>query len=69
VDRSDFHVSAEDIPDGLYDIMICDPLENVGNQAVEAGAGQTEFRSPEAAGKKLLSFDPRGCRISTPGEI
>jgi hypothetical protein len=63
VDRSDFHVSAEDIPDGPYDIMICDPLENVGSLTVEAGEGQTEFRSPEAAGKELLSFDPRNCVI------
>lgn len=62
-DRSDFHVSAEDIPDGLYDIKICDPLVNVGALEVVAGQGQTEFRSPEAEGKQLLSFDPRNCVI------
>jgi hypothetical protein len=63
VDRSDFHVSAEDIPDQVYDIMICDPLVMVGTLTVEGGEGQTQFRSPEAAGKELLSFDPRDCVI------
>jgi hypothetical protein len=62
-DRSDFHVSAEDIPDGLYDIMICDPLVNAGALDVVAGQGQTEFRSPNAEGKQLLNFDPRDCVI------
>ena len=63
VDRSDFHVSAEDIPDDVYDIMICNPLVLVGNLTVAGGEGQTQFRSPEAAGKELLSFDPRNCII------
>lgn len=63
VDRSDFHVSAEDVPDGSYDIMICTPLVKVGSLSVASGAGQTEFRSPEAEGKQLLSFDPRDCII------
>ena len=63
VDRSDFHVSAEDIPDNVYDIMICDPLVMVGTLTVAGGEGQTQFRSPEAAGKELLSFDPRSCVI------
>ena len=63
VDRSDFHVSAEDIPDMVYDIMICDPLVNVGTLTVAGGEGQTQFRSPEAAGKELLSFNPRNCVI------
>jgi len=63
VDRSDFHVSAEDIPDKVYDIMICDPLVMVGTLTVAGGEGQTQFRSPEAEGKKLLSFNPRNCVI------
>jgi hypothetical protein len=63
VDRSDFHVSAEDIPDLVYDIMICDPLVMVGTLTVAGGEGQTQFRSPEAAGKELLSIDPRDCVI------
>jgi len=63
VDRSDFHVSAEDIPDNVYDIMICDPLVMVGTLTVAGGEGQTQFRSPEAAGKELLTFNPRYCVI------
>ena len=63
VDRSDFHVSAENIPDGPYDIMICDPLENVGSLLVTGGEGEAQFRSPEAEGKDLLAFDPRDCVI------
>ena len=63
VDRSDFHVSAEAIPDMVYDIMICDPPVNVGTLTVAGGEGQTQFRSPEAAGKELLSFNPRNCVI------
>ncbi len=63
VDRSDFHVSAEGIADGTYDIMICDPLESVGSLTVAGGEGATQFRSPEAYGKELLSFDPRDCVI------
>ena len=63
VDRSDFHVSAEDIPDNVYDIMICNPLVMVGTLTVAGGEGQTQFRSPEAAGKDLLIFNPRNCVI------
>lgn len=63
VDRSDFHVSAEGIPDNVYDIMICDPLVMVGTLTVADGEGQTQFRSPEAVGKELLSFKPRDCVI------
>ncbi len=61
VDRSDFHVSAEDIADGDYDIQVCE--ESVGVLTVASGEGQTEFRSPEAEGKELLTFDPRDCPI------
>ncbi len=63
VDRSDFHISAEDIPDGPYDVMICDPLENVGSLTVAGGEGAAQFRSPDAEGKELLNFDPRDCVI------
>ncbi len=61
VDRSDFHVSAEDIPDGDYDIRVCEA--SVGVLAVTDGEGATQFRSPEAEGKELLTFDPRDCPI------
>ena len=63
VDRSDFHVSAEDIPDGTYQIMVCELPDSVGSLVVEGGEGAAQFRSPEAEGKELLSFDPRDCLI------
>lgn len=63
VDRSDFHITAEEIPNGIYEILICNPLESVGTLEVQAGEGSTQFRSPAAAGKELLSFDPRDCVI------
>ena len=69
VDRSDFHVSAEDIPDNVYDIMICNPLVMVGTLTVAGGEGQTQSRSPEAADKDLLSFDPRDCVIELHDDV
>jgi hypothetical protein len=60
-DRSDFQVSAEDIADGDYDILVCEAV--VGLLTVVSGEGQTGFRSPEADGKELLTFDPRECLI------
>ena len=61
VDRSDFKVSAEDIPNGEYQVQVCG--DTVGSLLVAAGEGETEFRSPEAEGKELLYFKPRGCLI------
>ena len=46
VDRSDFKVSAEDIPNGEYQVQVCG--DAVGSLLVAAGEGETEFRSPEA---------------------
>jgi len=67
VDRSDFHVSAEGIVDGEYDIMVCAetrPETNpVGTLSVVSGEGSTQFRSPESEGAENLYFDPRGCLI------
>lgn len=67
VDRSDFHVSAEDIEDGLYDIMVCTGIEGytnpVGSLNVVAGEGSTQFRSPETEGTENLYFNPRDCLI------
>lgn len=60
-DRSDFHVSAEDIPDGDYDIQVCGA--SVGILAVVTGEGEKQYRSPAADGKDLLTFDPRDCLI------
>jgi len=61
-DRSDFHVSAEDIADGDYDILVCG--KPVGVLPIAGGYGQTEYRSPESDSKLLLTFDPRGCEVA-----
>jgi hypothetical protein len=67
VDRSDFHVSAENIDDGEYDIMVCAGIEGysnpVGSLSVVAGEGSTQFRSPQTEGSENLDFDPRDCLI------
>lgn len=60
-DRSDFHVTAEGIPDGEYTVYVCtDPVSSL---AVTGGEGSVQFRSPEAEGKENLYFDPRNCLI------
>jgi hypothetical protein len=61
-DRSDFHVSAEGIADGDYDVLVCGA--SVAMLPVSAGRGEFQFRSPGAEGKALLTFDPRGCPIA-----
>ena len=61
-DRSDFHVSVEYLPDGLYDVMYCEVRYEVVLEVVE-GEGAVQFRSPDADGKLLLIEDPRGCTI------
>lgn len=61
-DRSDFHVSAEYLADGLYDIAYC-AASYEGVLEVTEGEGAVQFRSPEAAGKIFLTLDPRDCTI------
>lgn len=60
-DRSDFKVEAEDVPDGLYDLFVCDA--DVGDLEVIGGEGELEYRSPGIDDKLLLDFDPRDCPI------
>jgi len=60
-DRSDFHVSAEDLPDAEYTIEVCGAP--VGSLLVESGSGETRFRSPQTEGTEDLAFDPRNCLI------
>ena len=60
-DRTDFQVSAEDLADGEYEIHVCGA--NEGLLTVSGGEGSAHFRSPEAEGKELLTFDPRDCLI------
>ncbi len=61
VDRSDFQVEAEDLADGIYSVEVCGNLE--GELTVAGGEGELEYRSPQAEGKLLLTFDPRPCLI------
>lgn len=67
VDRSDFHVSAEGIDDGEYDILVCAdtrPDSNpVGTLSVVSGEGSAKFRSPDTEDTENLNFDPRKCLI------
>jgi hypothetical protein len=63
VDRSDLHVNVEDIPDGDYDLHVCEDENPKGVITVSGGEGSLQFRSPEAANKKNLWFEPQGCRV------
>lgn len=60
-DRTDFHVSAEDLADGEYEIHVCG--DNQGPLTIVDGEGATQFRSPEVDSKLNLTFDPRDCLI------
>ena len=60
-DRSDFHVSAEDLADGEYEIHVCGI--NEGALMVVEGEGATQFRSPDSEGKLNLTFNPSDCPI------
>jgi hypothetical protein len=61
VDRSDFSVEVEGVPDRIYDLMVCGADQ--GDLEVIAGEGGLEFRSPEIDSKLPLNFDPRDCQI------
>ena len=65
VDRSDFEVEAEEVPDGTYTLKVCDVVQ--GEMLVEGGEGEGEvefeFHSPPDDDKPNLSFDPRECPI------
>jgi len=65
-DRSDFHISVEDLVDGEYDVAYCDEDSVLYEDVllVEDGEGAVQFRSPEAAGKILLIESPRDCQIN-----
>ena len=61
-DRSDFHVTVEYLPDGLYDVRYCDTRYD-GVLEVFEGEGAVQFRSPDPKNQILLSVDPRDCPI------
>jgi hypothetical protein len=66
-DRSDFHVSVEAMPaGGAHDLLLGCVDEDFfyeGVLYVEDGEGSVQFRSPEFKDKRLLTQDPRDCRI------
>ena len=66
-DRSDFHVSAEYLPeDGPYDVAYTNcEVEALYEGVLVAtdGEGAVQFRSPESEGKINLTVDPRPCTI------
>lgn len=61
-DRSDFIVSAEDLPDAVYELVVCG--NPVGGVEILGGSGETHFRSPQTEGTENLFFDPRPCEIA-----
>jgi hypothetical protein len=65
VERTDFKVEVEDIPDGTYTLEICGGTDDVVQfeMPVALGEGELEFRSPESDDKINLNFDPRDCKI------
>jgi hypothetical protein len=61
-DRTDFKVEIEDLPDGIYDLVVGGEFR--GSMEVVGGLeAEIEFRSPVEPGKELLDFDPRGQTI------
>jgi hypothetical protein len=65
-DRSDFKVQVRGLADGSYTLKtsecgVDDEIED--DFEVFDGGGNVQYRSPESDGKRLLTFDPRGCRI------
>jgi hypothetical protein len=66
-DRSDFKVEVEGMPDGVYDLLVCET--DVGDIEVAEGEGEVEYRSPAIDSKLLLDFDPRDCRIDVSDDL
>ena len=66
-DRSDFKVHVKGMPqDGTYTLKTseCDPDDQIEDAfEVVDGSGNVQYRSPESDGKRLLTFNPRDCKI------
>ena len=65
VDRTDFKVTVEDIPDGIYTLEVCGGTDDVVQfeMPVAMGEGKLDFRSPEGEAKLNLKFYPQDCKI------
>ncbi|GAB4197101.1 MAG: hypothetical protein Tsb002_30920 [Wenzhouxiangellaceae bacterium] len=61
-DRTDFKVEAEDLDDGMYELLVGG--NSVAMMMVSGGEGELEFRDPVEPGKLPLDFDPLGQIIS-----
>ena len=72
-DRVEFSVEAEDLPVGLYNLLV--EGENKGQinviNVTGGTEGEIEFRDPVEPGKILLNFDPRDklIEVSQSGEV
>jgi hypothetical protein len=60
-ERSDFKVFVRQLPDGVYELLVCG--EDRGDIEVIDGSGHADFRSPASDEHALLDFDPRDCTI------
>jgi len=66
MDRTDFSVEIEDVPEGNYDLYVGGEIVGTLQAAVDFDGtvrGELEFRDPVEPGKILLDFDPRGKQI------
>jgi hypothetical protein len=66
MDRTDFSVEIEDVPEGGYDLRIGGVVVGIIVAVLDQDGtvrGELEFRDPVEAGKILLDFDPRGQQI------
>jgi hypothetical protein len=66
MDRVDFSVEIEDVPEGAYGLRVGGDVVGTLQATVDVDGtvrGELEFRNPVEPGKILLDFDPRGQQI------
>lgn len=66
IDRTDFSVEIEDVPEGSYTLRIGGDVVGAIQVVMRPDGsieGELEFRNPVEPGKVLLDFDPRGQQI------
>ena len=66
MDRADFSVEIEDVPEGSYDLSVGGEIVGTLPAALDVDGtvrGELEFRDPVEPGKIFLDFDPRGKQI------
>lgn len=60
--REDFKVEVEDVPDGLYELEVCEGI--VGEFSVSGGEGDIHFRAPFDDEHPELNFEVLECPIN-----